>query len=100
MGKHYTIFVTIQLAICNGIIDKEAPYDQQWDEGTKLYETFEGSQYNVDDRSEYDCIEEFLQNDEPTLEDRKEANAIYNGLPEYTKVIEVLYDLLAERYSK
>ena len=37
-------------------------YDLAWDKGIELYETFLKSEYNSSDKSELDCINDFLNN--------------------------------------
>ena len=37
-------------------------YDIAWDKGIELYETFLKSEYNTSDKSELECINDFLNN--------------------------------------
>ena len=37
-------------------------YDIAWDKGIELYETFQISKYNTSDKSELECINDFLNN--------------------------------------
>ena len=75
-------------------------YDLTWEQGNQLYQEFLDSAHNEDSVGEYECIENFLQSDVPTLDDELEAEAIFNGLPEDSKILELLHDKLAERFAK
>ena len=37
-------------------------YDISWDKGIELYEAFQISEYNLSDKSELECINDFLNN--------------------------------------
>lgn len=37
-------------------------YDIAWDKGIELYEAFQISKYNTSDKSELECINDFLNN--------------------------------------
>lgn len=39
----------------------EKPYDEQFDILPNLFEGFENSKFNIDTKSCYDCIEEYLK---------------------------------------
>lgn len=39
---------------------REMPYDEQWEHGKFLYDKFVNSEFNVANKSEYDCISLFL----------------------------------------
>jgi len=56
----YPVFITVRLAEILDIINKDTPYDIQWSEAITLYNEFLKSKFNDDMRSEYDCIEKFL----------------------------------------
>ena len=56
----YEIYLMIELAKCHGLITHELEYDLAWNEGCGLYVEFTKSEFNVDENSEYDCIENFL----------------------------------------
>ncbi len=99
MEKAYHVFLMIELAKVHDIIPKELEYDEQWAKGQQLFDSFRGSQYDDENLPEYECIEAFLEA-EPTQENIAEAAEIYNNLPSDTKVLEVLHDLLAERYGR
>ena len=59
-GDGYCIFVMIQLAIAHKVISSELEYDLMWAEGIKLYESFFQSIYNDENKSEIDCMNDFL----------------------------------------
>tara|TARA_Y100001980_G_C14428892_1_gene217914 strand:+ start:98 stop:256 length:159 start_codon:yes stop_codon:yes gene_type:complete len=44
------------------IIDESKGYDLAWDKGIELYEAFLKSEYNSSNKSELDCINDFLNN--------------------------------------
>ena len=44
-------------------------YDIAWDKGIELYEAFQISKYNTSDKSELECINDFLNN----LKTKKQA---------------------------
>ena len=96
----YSIFLMIELARAYNIIDKELEYDLTWEKGEQLYQELLASAHNDSNQGEYECIENFLKCDVPTLDDELEAEAIFNGLPEDSKVLELLHDKLAERFAK
>jgi len=62
----YSIYLMISLAKNNGIIDENLEYDTAWAKGGLLLMDFEASKFNVDTKSEYDCIVEFLEDRNPT----------------------------------
>jgi hypothetical protein len=57
----YQIFLMIELARLYNIIDVNLEYDLMYGKGGELYSEFEKSTFNVDTKSEYDCIVEFLK---------------------------------------
>ena len=57
----YSQFITYQLAAAIGVIDKELEYDLAWSEAGVLYEEFENGIFDLDTKSEYDCIHDFLE---------------------------------------
>lgn len=63
----YEIYLMIELAKCHGLIVHEQEYDTTWEEGVTLYSEFTKSEFNVDEKSEYDCIEDFLNKKEEEL---------------------------------
>ena len=58
----YYIYVTLHLMECNWPCFEEEACDTKWDTASEMYEKFLDSKYNVETKSEYDCIEEFLSN--------------------------------------
>ena len=58
----YYIYVTLHLMECQGY---GAGYacDELWDMATEWYQAFLKSKYNVETKSEYDCIEEFISSE-------------------------------------
>jgi hypothetical protein len=61
----YSIYLMISLAQSNGIMFKELEYDLAWSKGQELLTEFEASDFNVDEKSECDCINEFLEDKNP-----------------------------------
>ena len=62
----YSIYLMVSLAKINGIIPEHLEYDTAWAKGGLLLMDFEKSKFNVDDKSEYDCINEFLEDKNPS----------------------------------
>lgn len=58
----YYVFVLIQLCYEMKIIDKKLEYDIAWNEGSMYYDNFLNSKYNDANKSEYDCISDYLGN--------------------------------------
>ncbi len=58
----YQVFVLIQLALSNKIFPNwvEISYDEIFPNGMSLYDEFLESNFNINEMSEYDCIERFL----------------------------------------
>ncbi len=61
----YSIYLMVSLAKNNGIMDENLEYDTAWAKGGLLLMDFEASKFNVDTKSEYDCIVEFLEDLNP-----------------------------------
>lgn len=57
----YYLFIILELGRCYGVLDSDTEYDNLWSEALKLREEFLNSEYNVEDKSEYDCISNFCQ---------------------------------------
>ena len=57
----YSIFLMIELAKNANLINLNLEYDLMWGKGGELYSEFEKSTFNVDTKSEYDCIVAFLE---------------------------------------
>lgn len=55
----YNIFLMVELARVNKLIDPDLEYDKTWCEGINLYNEFEKSEFNTDNGL-YECIEEFI----------------------------------------
>lgn len=55
----YNIFLMVELARVNKLIDPDLEYDKTWCEGINLYNDFEKSEFNTDNGL-YECIEEFI----------------------------------------
>ena len=55
---YYYVYCLIDMAK----IDESEGYDRAWDKGIELYETFLKSEFNSYDKSELDCINDFLNN--------------------------------------
>ena len=84
MQNSYGIFLTIELARCMGIIDPKLEYDLTWETGEGLYYQYEGSEFDNNDESEYDCIHKFLQNKMlhcKILEELETLGLTVNGKP-------------------
>ena len=60
----YYIYVTLHLLeCCDESWALQAPCDIKWDVASEVYKSFLDSKYNVETKSEYDCIEEFLSHE-------------------------------------
>jgi hypothetical protein len=62
----YSIYLMVSLAKSNGVMPEYLEYDSAWAKGGLLLMDFESSKFNVDSKSEYDCINEFLEDLNPT----------------------------------
>jgi len=62
----YSIYLMVSLAKSNGIMNENLEYDTAWAKGGILLMDFEASKFNVDTKSEYDCIVEFLEDLNPS----------------------------------
>lgn len=56
----YYIYVTLHLMECRDDSLACEALDTKWDIASEVYGKFLDSKYNVETKSEYDCIEEFL----------------------------------------
>ena len=61
----YYIYVTLHLMECRDDSLAYEALDTKWGLASEIYEEFLGSKYNVETKSEYDCIEEFLTHESP-----------------------------------
>tara|TARA_R100000655_G_scaffold97158_1_gene139959 strand:- start:1030 stop:1239 length:210 start_codon:yes stop_codon:yes gene_type:complete len=57
---YYGVYCIIDMAV--GIIDKKEGYDIAWNKGIQLYDKFLNSKFNNPNKSELDCINNFLNN--------------------------------------
>lgn len=64
--KGYHIYLMIQLAQNMGVMSKELEYDKAWDQGKELLTEFELSPAYSLQKSDYDCIHDFLETKEKT----------------------------------
>lgn len=62
----YSQFITYQLAVAIGVIDKNLEYDTAWGEAGRLYVDFCDSQFDDPSMSEYDAIVKYLENEKLT----------------------------------
>lgn len=62
---HYNIYVTLHLMECLSKTFAQEACDIKWGVASEVYQDFLDSKYNVETKSEYDCIEEFLKNEPP-----------------------------------
>jgi hypothetical protein len=72
MQNHLNSYgVFIVATMLQNILGMDAAFDEGtdilWENSIGLYEKFIKSEYNVNTKSEMDCIEEFMQNIKPTL---------------------------------
>jgi len=95
----YNIFLMIELARAYNIIDPKLEYDTTWEIGEKLYSQFEASTHNDENLGEYECIENFLQDDVPSLNDIANADKVFGNLPACDKVKRLIYDKLSEKFG-
>jgi hypothetical protein len=58
---YYGVFCMVDIAKAYLAIDPYDANDDAWDKGIELYDAFFNSKYNLDDRSEIDCMDEFLK---------------------------------------
>ena len=57
----YQIYLFLQLLLMYDKPFRMLPYDLQFEEGCEMLKKFEASKFNTDDKSEYDCMIEFLK---------------------------------------
>lgn len=105
MKDNYSFFLFSQLVLLKGFVNTTTEYDVMYDSLYHLYEEFLESPYNVDTKSEYNCIVEFIESLNTSIRDVESvmafANLLYNnhvhngGVLEY-KEYEGLGDLLTE----
>jgi len=56
----YSQYLILSLAQAQDVIDPHEAYDIAWGLGGELLVEFESSEFNIDTKSEYDCMWEFL----------------------------------------
>ncbi len=56
----YYIYVTLHLIECSSLPFAREACDIKWDIASDVYKKFLTSKYNVETKSEYDCLEDFL----------------------------------------
>lgn len=56
----YGIFLMVELARGHNIIDPELEYDLTWEKAQSLFSDYMKSEFNDEEKSEYDCINEYL----------------------------------------
>lgn len=64
---YYGVFCMIDVAkgynpMLEQIIQRDEANDIAWDKGIELYDNFLESKYNTDDKSEIDCMEDYIIN--------------------------------------
>ena len=64
---YYGVFCMIDVAKANNplqqfFIESDDGNDLTWDKGIELYDSFLVSKYNSDDKSEIDCMEDYIIN--------------------------------------
>lgn len=65
--SQYPIFITYQLAVNFDVICKDLEYDLAWGEAQELYAEFEDGVFDVDTKSEYDAIVDFMYDKQQKL---------------------------------
>jgi len=60
--KYYYIHIMQIIANEGDLFNEDQAEDDRWAEAQNLYEEFCHSEYNTDDKSEYDCIQDFVDN--------------------------------------
>ena len=59
----YYIYVTLHLLECSSESFAQEACDTKWEIASAVYGRFLHSEYDIPDKSEYDCIEEFLSHE-------------------------------------
>lgn len=59
-NKGYSQFMIIEVAKIYDVIDEYLEYDEMWAKGAELLNEFEESEFNVDTKSEHDCMVDFM----------------------------------------
>ena len=71
MDNSYSQFIMTNLAVANDLIDKDEDYDIMWGKGGELLAEFEGSSYDVDSKSEIDCMVDFFNHKKRELKNKE-----------------------------
>ncbi len=95
----YSIFLMVELARALNVIDQKLEYDTTWERGQELYAEFQKSEYNDMEKAEYECIEDFLENEVPSLNDIANAEKIFQSLPACDLKKRVLFEKLSEEFG-
>ena len=97
----YSIYLMIELAKVTNVLPKEMEYDLAWNRGHELYDRFTKSDWDDDNISEYQCILNFLEKDEPTLDDRIDAEDTFLHLSDSRGkgVMKLLYEKLHQTFG-
>jgi len=78
----YYIHLTTNFAKSHRLFNENDGDDNMWNKGEVLYEEFLESDYNKEDKSEYDCIEEFIMEynkDTYTLIDNRTGKILFKN---------------------
>ena len=67
----YNLFLTLELGRNFGVITTDQEYDNLWADALILFEEFEASPYNNEDKGMYDCISNFCQEYEQNRNTKK-----------------------------
>jgi hypothetical protein len=57
----YRVYCTLHLLEVLGLIDKEMACDERYELAEKIYNDFLQSEYSANQKSEYDCIEDYIK---------------------------------------
>jgi hypothetical protein len=68
----YNQFMIIEIAQNFDVIDEHLEYDEMWVKGAGLLKQFEESKFNVDTKSEHDCMIDFMYEKQQEIKRRKE----------------------------
>jgi len=60
--ESYGVFCMSDRLLAFDISDIDNALDERWSKAIREYEKFLGSEFNVDTKSELDCIDEYLNN--------------------------------------
>lgn len=98
---NYNIYLMIELAKAANVLPIEMEYDLAWNRGHELYDRFTKSDWDDKDISEYQCILNFLENNEPSLSDRIEAEDTFLHLSDSRgyEVMKLLYEKLHQKFG-